>query len=196
MILAISRQRSLSMLAKNCDGVLPARPRLATRSGSLAQPQATGKNPRSDAGLCLHMILTEIWRVVSEANRYFASEEPWSTQERSGAYANHSLRDRRNFAYHRHHGAAVHASFDGKAARPLKRPASERTFAHAEIAQGLVTGSSCWPRYRFFRVTSKRRKIIAKRSPVLIDSHSTSTRYFAAERDAGSNAPAPLGLGG
>jgi methionyl-tRNA synthetase len=25
----------------------------------------------------LHLMLTEIWRVVSETNRYFASEEPW-----------------------------------------------------------------------------------------------------------------------
>ena len=27
------------------------------------------------------MILTEIWRVVGEANRYFASEEPWSRRK-------------------------------------------------------------------------------------------------------------------
>ena len=25
----------------------------------------------------LHLILAEIWRVVAEANRYFAAEEPW-----------------------------------------------------------------------------------------------------------------------
>ena len=72
-------QRSLSMIAKNLNGVMPA----------FAQPEATdrelleqayglvGKARAAMNDLALHTLLAETWKVVADANRYFASEEPW-----------------------------------------------------------------------------------------------------------------------
>lgn len=72
-------QRSLSMLAKNCGGALPSSAALnAVDEAILAQ--AVALTPKARALMqdyALHLILAEIWRVVAEANRYFASEEPW-----------------------------------------------------------------------------------------------------------------------
>jgi methionyl-tRNA synthetase len=71
-------QRSLSMIARNCDGRIPG--------GTLSEPdlellaQATGLATRCRhlmRDFALHQCLAEIWRVVADANRYFAGEEPW-----------------------------------------------------------------------------------------------------------------------
>eukprot|EP01037_Dinobryon_pediforme_P011790 gene11790-11881_t len=72
-------QRSLSMIAKNCDGQVPPvgtltgadKAILDLAYGLLAKCQNLMKQ------FALHGILSEIWHVVAEANRYFASEEPW-----------------------------------------------------------------------------------------------------------------------
>ncbi len=72
-------QRSLSMLAKNCDGALPSPGALeAADEAILAQAAALAPQARAlMKDFSLHLILAEIWRVVAEANRYFAAEEPW-----------------------------------------------------------------------------------------------------------------------
>ncbi|ACK49513.1 methionyl-tRNA synthetase [Methylocella silvestris BL2] len=72
-------QRSLSMLAKNCGGVLPSSPALnETDEALLFQARALPQKARGHMrDYALHLILAEIWRVVGEANRYFATEEPW-----------------------------------------------------------------------------------------------------------------------
>jgi methionyl-tRNA synthetase len=72
-------QRSLSMIAKNCEGRVPApgalseadRAMLALADGLLAK----ARTAMGDFGL--HILLSEIWAVVAEANRYFANNEPW-----------------------------------------------------------------------------------------------------------------------
>src|SRR5262249_18697247 len=72
-------QRSLSMVAKNCGGILPA-PAALSEADQALWAQAAGLPAKSRAAMqdyALHLILTEIWRVVGEANRYFAGEEPW-----------------------------------------------------------------------------------------------------------------------
>jgi len=72
-------QRSLSMLAKNCGGALPS-PAALTDADKAILSQAAALAPQARAlmkDFALHLILTEIWRVVAEANRYFAAEEPW-----------------------------------------------------------------------------------------------------------------------
>jgi methionyl-tRNA synthetase len=73
-------QRSLSMIARNCGGVLP-------------QPGALGAADEAILGAAdamisaartamktqqLHQVLNTVWSVVAEANRYFASEAPWA----------------------------------------------------------------------------------------------------------------------
>src|SRR5690606_26710327 len=65
-------QRSLSMIAKNCDGVLPAPGVLAPDDAAmLAQADALLDQCRAAfAGQQIHQALNAIWAVVAEANRY------------------------------------------------------------------------------------------------------------------------------
>jgi methionyl-tRNA synthetase len=72
-------QRSLSMVARNCDGAVP-QPGVLTQADEavLALARALpGKARSAIQGLALHTMLADIWSVVAEANRYFASQEPW-----------------------------------------------------------------------------------------------------------------------
>jgi methionyl-tRNA synthetase len=72
-------QRSLSMLAKNCGGRLPSLEGLVEEDLSiLAQATALAQKSRVLMhDYALHNILSEIWHVIGEANRYFATQEPW-----------------------------------------------------------------------------------------------------------------------
>ena len=76
-------QRSLSMVAKNLAGVVPAPGPLTPADTALldAARALPGKARAAMADLALHTMLAEIWRVVADANRYFASEEPWVTRK-------------------------------------------------------------------------------------------------------------------
>jgi methionyl-tRNA synthetase len=72
-------QRSLSMVAKNLGGAVPAPgPFAAADEEILAAVDALPEKARgSMEEFALHTMLADIWRVVGDANRYFASEEPW-----------------------------------------------------------------------------------------------------------------------
>jgi methionyl-tRNA synthetase len=72
-------QRSLSMIAKNLNGVVP-RPSEFSPADLAMLAAADGLPDKARAAMedfALHTMLAEIWRVVGDANRYFASEEPW-----------------------------------------------------------------------------------------------------------------------
>ncbi|NDA47229.1 MAG: methionine--tRNA ligase [Alphaproteobacteria bacterium] len=72
-------QRSLSMIAKNCAGSVPTPGDWTPEDRAildLAQ-NMLGKVAEVMQDYALHLMLAEIWRVVAEANRYFANEEPW-----------------------------------------------------------------------------------------------------------------------
>src|SRR5262245_2000052 len=73
-------QRSLSMVARNCGGTLPAPgPLTAADQAILAAADAMiGKAREFMATQQLHQVLQHAWSVVAEANRYFAGEAPWS----------------------------------------------------------------------------------------------------------------------
>ena len=76
-------QRCLAMVAKNCSGVLPS-PGPLTEADRSILDRAMALPKKSHALMqdySLHVILSEIWRVVGEANRYFASEEPWAKRK-------------------------------------------------------------------------------------------------------------------
>ena len=72
-------QRSLSMIARNCEGRAPTPGALsAADEALLADAWALADKARAAMGeFALHAVLAEIWKVVADANRYFASEEPW-----------------------------------------------------------------------------------------------------------------------
>jgi methionyl-tRNA synthetase len=72
-------QRSLSMIARNCEGRMPAPGALNVADEALlAEAYAIGDKARAAMrDFALHQALAEIWHVVAQANRYFAAEEPW-----------------------------------------------------------------------------------------------------------------------
>jgi methionyl-tRNA synthetase len=76
-------QRSLSMIAKNCGGKVPLRGALVeTDRAILAQASAALEAARGAMeDYAPHLALGEIFRVIGEANRYFASEEPWAKKK-------------------------------------------------------------------------------------------------------------------
>jgi methionyl-tRNA synthetase len=76
-------QRSLTMIARNCNGVVPEPGALSAADEALlaladALPQ---KSRAAMADFALHTMLADIWAVVAEANRYFASQEPWTLRK-------------------------------------------------------------------------------------------------------------------
>jgi methionyl-tRNA synthetase len=72
-------QRSLSMIARNCEGRAPTPGPLSPADEALlADAWALPERARAAmSDFALHTMLSDIWKVVADANRYFASEEPW-----------------------------------------------------------------------------------------------------------------------
>ncbi len=83
-------QRSLSMIAKNCDAAVP-QPSEFTQADQDILWLADGLPGKARAAMkdfAVHTTLAEIWAVVAEANRYFASQEPWVLRKSDPARMN------------------------------------------------------------------------------------------------------------
>jgi methionyl-tRNA synthetase len=76
-------QRSLTMIAKNCEARIPTPGEFMQADHAiLAQAEALVDKARlAMKSFALHVALAEIWRVVAEANRYFAAQEPWTKRK-------------------------------------------------------------------------------------------------------------------
>jgi methionyl-tRNA synthetase len=76
-------QRSLSMIARNCDGVLPEQGPLSEDDKAiLAQADALHAICREAMKTQqIHQALNAVWAVVAEANRYFAAAAPWALRK-------------------------------------------------------------------------------------------------------------------
>ena len=73
-------QRSLSMIAKQYQGVLPE-PGAFTGNDQAILAQADGMIALARTAMAsqqIHHALNAVWAVVAEANRYFAGEAPWA----------------------------------------------------------------------------------------------------------------------
>lgn len=73
-------QRSLSMIAKNCGGVVPE-PGDLTDADAAILAAADGSLARVTEAIdafAIHRALETVWAVIADANRYFAGEEPWA----------------------------------------------------------------------------------------------------------------------
>jgi methionyl-tRNA synthetase len=73
-------QRSLSMIAKQYEGVLPE-PGALTDNDKAILAQADGMIGLARTAMAtqqIHQALNAVWAVVAEANRYFAGEAPWA----------------------------------------------------------------------------------------------------------------------
>ncbi|MDE2578447.1 MAG: methionine--tRNA ligase [Hyphomicrobiales bacterium] len=149
-------QRSLSMIAKNCEGRAPV-------WGPLTQPDrdildaayALGDKTRAAMqSFAIHHALAEIWKVVAEANRYFASEEPWTKRKtdpaRMATVLGVTAEVLRVVAIYAQ--PAMPGSME-KLLDLLAQPAAARDFAHAtpdhRIADGapLPAPAPIFPRY-------------------------------------------------
>lgn len=76
-------QRSLSMLVKNLDGVVPAPKNLNEDDLAMLQ-QVDGILPdvtEAMDSLALHKAVELVFKVVSDANKYFAAQEPWALKK-------------------------------------------------------------------------------------------------------------------
>lgn len=76
-------QRSLSMISKNCEGRVPAPGAFTSDDQALinaAYGLAEEIRPEIDRQQ-IHKALDAIWRVVADANRYFAAQEPWALRK-------------------------------------------------------------------------------------------------------------------
>jgi methionyl-tRNA synthetase len=73
-------QRSLTMVARNFSGVLPAPGPLSAADQAIlaAADGMIGKAREAMATQQLHQVLNAVWAVVAETNRYFAGEAPWA----------------------------------------------------------------------------------------------------------------------
>ncbi len=73
-------QRSLTMVARNFGGALPAPGDFSANDKAiLAQADALAAKAREAMKTQqLHQVLNTVWAVVAEANRYFAGEAPWA----------------------------------------------------------------------------------------------------------------------
>ena len=76
-------QRCLSMIAKNCDGAVPAPGPLAEPDQTLlATADALIDEVRAHIDVqAIHLALDAVWRVVAQANGYFAGQEPWALKK-------------------------------------------------------------------------------------------------------------------
>ena len=73
-------QRSLSMIAKQFQGVLPE-PGEFTNNDKDILAEADGMISHARSAMAtqqIHQALNAVWAVVAEANRYFAGEAPWA----------------------------------------------------------------------------------------------------------------------
>jgi methionyl-tRNA synthetase len=73
-------QRSLSMIAKQYEGVLPE-PGAFSDNDNAILAQADGMIELARTAMStqqIHQALNAVWAVVAEANRYFAGEAPWA----------------------------------------------------------------------------------------------------------------------
>ena len=77
-------QRSLSMIAKNCGGKVPAcGPLTRGRQGDPCRGRCAFMREARAAHetYAINKALDAIWKVVADANRYFAGQEPWALKK-------------------------------------------------------------------------------------------------------------------
>ncbi len=149
-------QRSLSMIAKNCEGVIPE-PGAFTEADKALLAQADGMLAKAREALERQLInkyLEAVWDVVAEANRYFAGEAPWALKKTDPARMGTVLYVTAEIV--RQAGILAQAAMPGSCARMLDQlalTADERSFAALGAAGRLKAGAKLgalapvFPRY-------------------------------------------------
>ncbi len=149
-------QRSLSMIAKNCGGVVPQKGELqAADLAILAQAEEALATAREAMKVqAIHTGLAAIFAVVAEANRYFAGQEPWALKKTDPARMETVLWVTAEAV--RRVGILVQPYMPqsaGKLLDLLAVPQDARSFAHVSDAHALAPGAplpapqGVFPRY-------------------------------------------------
>jgi methionyl-tRNA synthetase len=149
-------QRSLSMIAKNCDARVPTPGELLPQDNAiLAQAaDALEKARKAIAEQAIHQALAAIFAVVADANRYFAGEEPWALRKTDAARMETVLWT--TIETIRRVAILCQPFIPGSAAKLLDLLAvtqDSREFAHLDESHALVAGTSLpapqpvFPRY-------------------------------------------------
>ncbi len=133
-------QRSLSIVAKNCDGVLPQPDRLNDLDKELfAKTAALYEKLRQHMkDYALHAMLGEIWAAIGDANRYFAFAEPWKKRKEDPACFNTIMWVTAETL--RRIGILVQPFIPEAAAKLLDQlavPVDQRSFAHLDETYAL-----------------------------------------------------------
>jgi methionyl-tRNA synthetase len=76
-------QRSLSMIARNCDSAIPGFGTFSKADGDLLESAYSliDEVRAHHEVQAINRALDAIWRVVADANRYFAAEQPWGLKQ-------------------------------------------------------------------------------------------------------------------
>ncbi|CAN7732855.1 methionine--tRNA ligase [Mesorhizobium sp. LjNodule214] len=149
-------QRSLKMIAKNCDGVVPKRGELTDADSTIlnqaVEALAVARKAMADQGI--HLALAAIFGVVAEADRYFASQEPWALSKSDPERMETVLWTTTEVV--RRVTLLCQPFVPGSAAKLLDLlavPADSRDFAHVHADYALVPGTTLpapeaiFPRY-------------------------------------------------
>ncbi|MGE3246793.1 MAG: methionine--tRNA ligase [Beijerinckiaceae bacterium] len=141
-------QRSLSMIAKNCEGRAPTPGSFTDDDKTiLAQAYALPEKTRTAMkDFALHRALADVWQVVADANRYFAAQEPWARRKddpaRMGTILYVTAEVLRVVAIM---AQPAIPSAAGKLLDLVGAPAGGRNFAHAVPDHALQGGSALPP---------------------------------------------------
>jgi methionyl-tRNA synthetase len=149
-------QRSLSMIAKNCGGVVPKRGELTEADKAiLGQAEAALGIARKAMGeQAIHQALAAIFAVVAEADRYFAGEAPWALKKTDPVRMETVLHTTAEIV--RRLAILCQPFVPGSAEKLLDLlavPADARGFDHVGDAHALVSGTplpapqGVFPRY-------------------------------------------------
>ena len=141
-------QRSLSMIAKQYDGVLP-QPGAFSENDMAILTQADGMLALARTAMAtqqIHHAVNAIWAVVAEANRYFAGEAPWALAktdpQRQATVLYVTAEVVRQIAIL---AWPIMPASCGKMLDILGVPDSERTFAFVGGAKRIAPGSKLPP---------------------------------------------------
>jgi methionyl-tRNA synthetase len=149
-------QRSLSMIAKNCGGVVPAKGTLADEDAAILATTAEALETarKAMASQAIHQALAAVIAVVAEADRYFAGQAPWGLKKTDPARMETVLWTTAEVV--RRIALMLQPYVPGSSAKLLDLlavPADRRLFAHAGDADALVPGTplpapaGVFPRY-------------------------------------------------
>jgi methionyl-tRNA synthetase len=146
-------QRSLSMIAKNCDGLVPKRGALTEADEAILEQAVTalGQARRAMSEQAIHVALAAIFGVVAEANRYFAAQEPWALRKTDPARMETVLYTTAEVI--RRVGILCQPYIPGSAEKLLDLlavPADKRSFANVGAADALASGTKLPPPHPVF----------------------------------------------